>query len=74
MSARSSASFRVATSRSRSLTAGSPGDAASSSLISSSVSPARCAVPMTVRILSTARGYRLRPLIRSGAGMSPMRS
>ena len=67
-----SGSFLLATSRSRSTAAGSPGEAESSTLISSSARPARCAVSITASVRTVASSYLRRPAARAGSGSSPI--
>jgi hypothetical protein len=72
INATTSGSFRLATSRSRSTAPGSPGDAASNTLISSSARPARCPVAITASVRTVAGSYLRRPPTRTGSGKSPI--
>jgi hypothetical protein len=61
-------------SRSSSIAAWSSGDADSSALISSSVSPARCPVSITASVRTVSAPYTRRPLTRAAGGSSPISS
>src|SRR5215469_15063536 len=72
ISATISGSFRLATSRSRSIATESSGDTESSTLISSRARPARCPVSITASVRTTPASYLRRPFTRTGSGNSPI--